>query len=111
MERPVIAILAAHGAPEDLGTESVEVEVIECQTPSPARVVELESVPDEDAAVLLARALILVDSSVGVEVAVRLRAAAPAGVAVADLGQVSPAALVAAISETVVCVGTSELSV
>lgn len=111
MERPVIAILAAHGAPADLGTEAAEVEVIECPGPVPPRVVELESAPDEDAALPLARVLVLVDPAVGSEVAARLRAAAPPGVAVADLGQVSPASLAAATPETVVCVGTAELSV
>jgi electron transfer flavoprotein alpha subunit len=114
MERPVIAILAAHGATQDLGTEAVEVEVIECPSPVPARVVELESVPDEDGAVPLARAVLLVDPGgpgVGPDVLEKLRAAAPSGVSVADLGRVSTAALAAATPEVVVCVGTTDLPV
>src|SRR5450432_3748745 len=56
LERPVIAVLGAHGAPRQDGTPDVEVQVIDAPAPSePARVVVLESVADEDAAVSLAR--------------------------------------------------------
>jgi hypothetical protein len=94
MERPVIAILGALGAPRDEGTPDVEMQVIAC-APSTSRLVELESVPDEDAAVALASVLVVVNPAVGADVVGKLRAAAPPGVAVVDLARVAPAALVA----------------
>jgi Electron transfer flavoprotein domain len=109
MERPVIAILGAHGAPRIVGTEDVEVEVIECPAQTPARVVELDSAPDEDAALSLAHTLVLVDGSAGPEVAAQLAAAAPAGVAVADRTRRSAAAIAASSPGLMVCVGTSEM--
>jgi electron transfer flavoprotein alpha subunit len=111
MERPVIAILASGGVPQNPGTESVEIEVIECQPAVPPRVVELESVPDEDAPLALARALFVLGPGVGSKALHKLRAAAPPGVAIADMGQASAASLAAATPEVVVCVGTTELSV
>jgi hypothetical protein len=109
MERPVIAILGAHGPPRDVGTEDVEVEVLDCPTQTPHRVVELESTADQDSAVPLARALVLVDATVGAEVVARLAAAAPEGVVVVDLAQTSPAALAASTPEVILCVGTSDV--
>jgi hypothetical protein len=94
MERPVIAILGALGAPRGEGTPDVEVQVIACAPPA-SRLVELESVPDDDAAVALASVLIVVNPSVGPEVLGKLQAAAPPGVAVVDLARVAPAALAA----------------
>ena len=94
LERPIVAVLGAHGAPRQDGTPDVEVQVIDGPAPpEPARIVELESVADEDAAVALARVLVVVDPSVGAEGLATLAARAPAGVAVVDLGRVSPAAL------------------
>src|SRR6185503_9069203 len=58
LERPVIAVLGAHGTRREAGTPHVEVQVIDCPAPPAARIVEIESVPDEDAAVALAHALI-----------------------------------------------------
>jgi hypothetical protein len=109
MERPVIAILGAHGPARDAGTERVEIDVIECPAQTPARVVELESVPDEDAAVPLARALVVVDPAIGAEAVARIRAAAPPGVTVADLGRVSEGAVAAATPELLVCVGSADV--
>jgi hypothetical protein len=109
MERPVIAILGAHGVPREVGSEDVEVEIIDCAAPAPSRVVELESVPDDEAALSLARALVLVHPAAGPEVAARLRAAAPAGVAVADLGRVSAAAVAACSPEVVIAIGGDDL--
>ena len=111
MERPVIAILASRGAPQSPGTESVEIEVLECPAPVPSRVVELESVPDEDAPLAMARALFVVAPGVGPEVLQKLSAAAPPGVAVADMGRASAASLSAATPEVVVCVGTTDLPI
>ena len=54
LERPVVAILPAGGAPAELGTGDVEVEVIDCPAPAKLGVVELASEPDEEAAVALA---------------------------------------------------------
>lgn len=96
LERPVVAVLGAHGAPRAEGTPDVEVQVIDGPAPpDPARIVELDSVPDEDAAVSLARVLIVVDPAVGAKGLAELAARAPAGVAVVDLARVSPAALAA----------------
>jgi hypothetical protein len=94
MERPVIAILGALGPPRDEGTPDVEVQAIACAPPA-SRVVELESVADEDAAVALATVLILVNPTVGAEIVGKLAAAAPPGVAVVDATRVAPAALAA----------------
>jgi electron transfer flavoprotein alpha subunit len=91
--RPVIAVLGAHGAPRNAGTANVEVQVIACPAPAAPNVVELESTPDETATLALARVLVVVSASVGPEVVARLTAAAPPGVAVADLARVPPAAL------------------
>jgi hypothetical protein len=109
MERPVIAILGAHGPARDVGTEHVEVDVIECPAQTPSRVVELESTPDEDAALPLARALVLLDPSLGPEAMARVTGAAPAGVTVVDLGRVSEAAVAASTPELLLCVGTADV--
>ena len=94
LERPVVAVLGAHGAPREEGTPHVEVQVIDGPAaPEQARVVELESTADEDAAVALAPVLVVVDPAVGAEGLAALAARAPAGVAVVDLARVSPAAL------------------
>jgi hypothetical protein len=112
MERPVVAILGAHQRPPDTGTEHVEVDVLECKAPASARVVELESAADDDAAIALARALVLVDPGhpgVGPDTAATLQAAAPPGVVVADLGRASAAAVAASTPEILVCIGTAEV--
>jgi hypothetical protein len=93
LERPVIAVLGAHGAVRDEGTSSVEVQVIDCPPPPAARIVELESVPDDDAEVPHARALIVLGATVPPELGAKLAAAAPEGVSVVELARVSPAAL------------------
>jgi hypothetical protein len=95
LERPVIATLGVYGPPRAEGTAAVEVQVIDCPPPPAARIVELESVPDEDAAVPLARALVVVGPTVAPDITAKLVAAAPAGVAVVELARVSPAALAA----------------
>jgi hypothetical protein len=97
LERPVIAVLGAHGAPREEGGPDVDVQVIDGPAP-PERptIVELESIADEDAAVALARVLVVVDPSVGADVVAKLSAAAPAGVAVVDLRSVPSALAVSA---------------
>jgi hypothetical protein len=94
MERPVIAILGALGRSRDEGTAEVEVQVIACSPPA-ARIVELASEPDEDAAVPLAPVVVVVNPSIGADNVAKLRDAAPPGVTVLELGRVSPAALAA----------------
>jgi hypothetical protein len=127
MERPVIAVLGAHGGPAAVGTAHAEVDVLECKpgapggggaqgagagAPGAARVVELETAPDADAAVALARVLVLVESAnpkVGAEAAAKLAAAAAPGVVIADLARVSAAAVAASTPHILVCVGTAEI--
>jgi len=109
----VIAVLGAHGPSREVGTEHVEVDVLEHKAQASGRVVELETAPDEDAAVPLARVLVVVNAAhprVGPEAAARLRAAAPAGVTVADLVHTSAASLAASTPEILVCVGTAEIA-
>jgi hypothetical protein len=106
LERPVVAVLGAHGAPRADGTADVDVQIIDGPAPAdPARIVELESVPDEDAAVALARVLVVVDPAVGAESLAALAAGAPEGVAVVDLARVSPAALAVATPRVLLHVG------
>jgi hypothetical protein len=106
LERPVVAVLGAHGAPREEGTPHVEVQVIDGPAaPEPLRVVELESEADEDAAVALARVLVVVDPAVGAEGLATLAARAPAGVAVVDLARVSPAALAVSTPRVLLHVG------
>ena len=95
LERPVVAVLGAHGAPREEGTAQVEVQVIDAPA-APTPLVELESVDDEDAGVALARVLVVVDPAVGAEGLAALAARVPTGVAVVDLARVSPAALAVA---------------
>lgn len=95
LERPVIAVLGAQGTRRDEGQADIEVQVIACPPAPASRIVELESVPDEDAAVALARALVVIGPTVSREIAAKLAAAAPPGVVVVELGRVSPAALAA----------------
>jgi hypothetical protein len=95
LERPVIAVLGTQGPVRDAGSSAVEVQVIDCPPPPAARIVELESVPDTDAAVPAARALVVLGTTVPPEIAAKLTAAAPEGVAVVELGRVSLAALAA----------------
>jgi hypothetical protein len=106
MERPVIAILGALGPSRDEGTPDVEVQAIACAPPA-SRVVELESVADEDADVALASVLILVNPAVGPEIVGKLAAAAPPGVAVVDATRVAPAALAANTPRVILSVETA----
>jgi hypothetical protein len=109
LERPVVAVLGAHGAPDAAGTPDVEVQVITAPAPAaPPGVVELESADDEDAAVALARGLVVVDPTWGADAVAALAARAPAGVAVVDLAQVSPAALAVSTPRVLLCVGVDD---
>jgi hypothetical protein len=106
LERPIVAVLGAHGAPREEGTPDVEVQVIDGPAPpEAARVVELESVADEDAGVALARVLVVVDPAVGAGSLEALAAAAPEGVAVVDLARVSPATLAVSTPRVLLHVG------
>jgi hypothetical protein len=96
IERPVVAILGAHGAPREEGTPDVDVEVIACVAAPSVPIVELTSEPDDQEAITLARGLVVLGPQVTPELGARLRAAMPAGVAVADAA--TPPAVLAAAS-------------
>jgi hypothetical protein len=104
IERPVVAILGAHGVPREDGTSDIDVEVITCTAPVDPPLSELMSEPDELDTVTQARALVVLGVQVSPEVGARLRAAAPPEVAVVD-GSASPRALAAASPELVLVVG------
>jgi len=104
LERPVIAILPAGGAPADRGSGAVDVEVITCVPPAKVGVVELSSEADDLAAIALAPILIVVDSSLGDGARAKLAAAAPAGVTVVDSVAGAPA-IATAVPRAVIAVG------
>lgn len=104
IERPVVAILGAHGTPREDGTSDIDVEVITCTAPADPPLSELASEPDDLDAVAQARGLVVLGPRVPPEVAERLRASAPAGVAVVD-DSTAPRALAAASPERVLNAG------
>lgn len=104
IERPIVALLGAHGVVREEGTPDIDVEVIACAPAPEAPVVELDSEPDEMEAVIQARALVFLGPGVSPQVADRLRAEAPAGVVIAD-GATAPRALAAASPEFLLDVG------
>ena len=110
IERPVVAILGAHGAPREEGTPDVDVEVIACVAAPAVPIVELASEPDDLEAITLARGLVVLGPQVTPQLGERLRAAMPAGVAVAD-ATTSPAALAAASPAFLLEIGASPVSV
>jgi electron transfer flavoprotein alpha subunit len=107
IERPVIAILAAGVAAQQVGSERIDVDVIACAPPKGNSTSELSSEPDDDAAVPLARVLVVVDPALGPDAIARIAAAAPAGVAVVDQAR-SAAALAASSPEIVIAIGDVE---
>jgi electron transfer flavoprotein len=104
LERPVIAVLGAHGRSRDAGTPDVEIEVMETPPAGPARIVELESSVDEHAGIALASVLVVVGPTVGADVAAKLAASAPPDVAVVDLARVPPAALAVSTPRAILAV-------
>lgn len=100
IERPVVAILGAHGTPRQDGTSDIDVEVITCTAPADPPLSELASEPDDLDTVAQARGLVVLGPQVPPEVAARLRANAPAGVVVVD-HSTAPRALAAASPERV----------
>jgi len=82
IERPVVAILGAHGTPAPIGTPDIDVDVIACAAVPHPPVVELGSEPDDMAALALARALVVVADGAAEARVAELRAAVPADVAV-----------------------------
>jgi len=104
IERPVIAILAAGVAVEQVGSEKIDVDVIACAPPKGNTTSELSSQPDDDAAIPLARVLVAIDPALGPEALAGIAAAAPAGVAVVDRAR-SAAALAASSPEIVIAIG------
>jgi hypothetical protein len=98
IERPVVALLGAHGAPREDGTSDIDVEVITCTAPAEPAVSELASEPDELDRITQARELVVLGPGVPPELAARLRANARAGLAIAD-SSTSPDVLAAASPE------------
>ena len=96
LERPVVAILPAGGAPANQGSSAVDVEVITCVAPAKVGVTEVAAEADDLAAIALAPILIIVDPAVGEGALAKLSAAAPAGVAVVDAIAAAPAIATAA---------------
>jgi len=109
IERPVVAILPAGVAEAPVGSAEIDVEVITCAAPKDLAVTELGNEPDPDAAVALARVLVVVDSAYGPQAVEAIAAQAPPGVAVVDAGQT--AALALSAPEIVIAVGNVDLSV
>ena len=104
IERPIVALLGAHGIAREEGTPDIDVEVIACAPVPEVPLVELDSEPDDLETVVQARALVLLGPGVASQVADSLRAAAPAGVVIAD-GATAPRALAAASPEFLLDVG------
>jgi len=104
LERPVVAILPAGGAPADRGSGEVDIEVITCVPPAKVGMVEVASEVDTLAATALASVLIVVDPALGPSALAKLSAAAPAGIAVVDAVAGAPA-IAAAIPRVVITVG------
>jgi hypothetical protein len=98
IERPVVALLGAHGAPREDGTSDIDVEVITCTAPTQPALVELASEPDDLDRITQARELVVLGPGVSPEVAARLRAAARTGLAIAD-SSTAPDVLAAASPE------------
>jgi Electron transfer flavoprotein domain len=108
IERPVVALMGAHGVPSEDGTPDIDLEIIACAPASEAPpVIELASEPDDLDPVVQARGLVLLGRQVEGPMADRLRAAAPPGVVVVD-GATSPRALAAASPEFVLDVGSTD---
>lgn len=108
IERPVIAILAAGVAPPGIGGEEIDVDVIACALPKEIAVSEIASEPDPDAAITLARVLVVVDPALGPDLVSRLAAAAPPHVAVIDRAR-ALAVLAQGAPEVLLAVGDVEL--
>ena len=107
IERPVVAILAAGVAPSEIGDGEIDVDVITC-APKESSIREIASEPDPEAAIPLARVLVLVDPAFGPEALARLAAAAPPQVAVVDRARAA-AVLAASAPEILIAVGDVEL--
>jgi hypothetical protein len=107
IERPIVAILGAVGTPRAEGTPDIDIDVIACAIAPGAPLSELASEPDELDVVAQARGLVILAPQVPAEARARLRAAAPAGVAVVD-STTCPRALAAASPAFVLEVGHSE---
>ncbi len=104
IERPVVAILPAGGAARAIGSPVIDHDVIACAAPVAPGVDTLASEPDDGAAIALARVLIVVDPALGEAAIGALRAAAPAGVAIAQ-GATDAAAIAVATPEVMIVIG------
>ncbi len=105
LERPVIGLLPAGGPPQNRGSGDIDVEVLACPPVGTPSVVELDSEPDEHAAVTTAATLILIDPELGPAARDRLRAAAPAGTVVVEASQALPA-LATATPRLLIAIGS-----
>jgi electron transfer flavoprotein alpha subunit len=108
IERPVIAIAAAGAGRTDLGDELIDVDVIACRAPKEISATEVAAEPDDEAAVPLARVLVVVDPALGAEALAAIAAGAPAGVAVVDRSRAA-ATLAASTPEILIAVGDVDL--
>jgi hypothetical protein len=106
IERPVVALLGAHGAPREDGTSDIDVEVITCTAPAEPALSELASEPDELDPITQARELVLLGPGVPPEVAARLRSGARPGLAIAD-ASTAPDVLAAASPEVMLAAAAS----
>jgi electron transfer flavoprotein alpha subunit len=104
VERPVVAILPAGGAAAAIGSPMIDHDVITCAAPLAPGVDTLASDADDRASIALARVLVVVDPALGAAAVDTLRAAAPAGVAVAD-GAADASSVAAATPEMMIVVG------
>jgi hypothetical protein len=109
LERPVVGLLPAFGAPAERGGTEVEVDVIACLALPAPTVVMLEDEPDEQATVTTAAALIVVDPTLGAPLSAALTAAAPTGVVVIEASSGAPA-LAATASRLLIAIGTQALA-
>jgi electron transfer flavoprotein alpha subunit len=110
LERPVIAVLIAGGAPADIGTAEVEVEVIDGAPPARVGLAELASEPDDQAAIALAPVVVVVEPALSAAAVAGLARAAAAGVPIVDAAT-GAAALADAAPRTLVAIGEPELRV
>jgi electron transfer flavoprotein alpha subunit len=110
LERPVVAILVAGGAPADIGTAAVEVEVIDGAPPARVGLTEIASEPDDQAALALASVLVVVEPALSAAARAGLGGAAAAGVPIVDAATAA-AVLADAVPRTLVTIGAPEVRV
>jgi hypothetical protein len=108
IERPLVALLGSGRAPDELGTDDIDVEVIACKRPVQVGVEEIASEADDAAEVPLSRVLVVVDPALGPAALARLAAGAPRGVVVVD-GAEAATAVAASAPDILIGVGHADL--